>query len=96
MKYTFLKPYKFESETFNEVELNEDLTAKDYTVAEREFKEANPGYSGVLELEGGWYTHLLARAASKPVEFFEYMPISDFVRLKGQMSNFLAGLTSGN
>lgn len=96
MKYTFLKPHVFENETFEYIELRENLTTKDYIIVEREFRSANPGYFEPIELSGTWCAYMLARAADKPFEFFEQLWEPDFIKVKGQFTNFLAALTSGN
>lgn len=96
MKYKFIKPHEFENVTYEEIELRENLTTKDYILVEREFRRANPGYLEPIELTGEWCVYKMAIAADKPIEFFDQLWEPDFIRLKGQFTNFLAGLTSEN
>lgn len=92
MEYKFNQPYEFENKTYTDIQIREDLTAADYEAAERDFRADNPTLTGSVELESGWIKILTARAANLPVEFFDRLPITEWIRLRRRVEGFLAQL----
>lgn len=83
---TFSKPYVFEGETYEGIDLSvcEDLTGKDAAKAEKilaargentMFPEASSAYAFVIASLG----------TKKPVEFFQGLPLRDSTKVKNRV-----------
>lgn len=90
MIHKFAKPYQYNGVEFTELEVDiENITTLDYEKAEAQFKSLNPNFMGVLELETKFHKQLLINATKKPEEFFNKLPIGEFVKLKMAVQGFL-------
>jgi hypothetical protein len=85
-KITFSKPYVFEGETYDGIDLSacEDLTGNDAAKAEKiltargensMFPEASSAYAFVIASLG----------TGKPVEFFQGLPLKDSTKVKNRV-----------
>lgn len=88
----FRKPYKFEGQEYTEVDLSglEDMVASDLCAAERILKKQGI-VDPLMEMSLPMACHLAARAAGKPVEFFERLPLREATKLKTMITGFLYG-----
>lgn len=92
MKHKFAKPYKFNDKEYTELEIDiENITTLDYEKAESQYKSLNPNFIGVLELETKFHKQILINATKLPEEFYNGLPIGEFVKLKMAVQGFLMG-----
>ncbi len=90
LKVVFEKPYIFEGETYNEIDLSglEDMTGEDLIRIEKALR-----MTGVKSLnfemtpEGAFM--YAAQAAGVPVEFFDLLPIAEARKIRIVVINFL-------
>jgi len=86
----FTKPYKFEGEEYNEVDLSnlENLTASDMIAAQ---KQVNKGGNVdiIPEMSLQYACIISARVSKKPIEFFTALPAKEAIKLKNIVTGFL-------
>jgi hypothetical protein len=89
-KVVFNKPYQFEGQEYNEVDLAglENLKASDLAEADKAFI-ASGQVAMVNEMSIGYACIIAARASAKPVEFFTGLPAKDAISVKSVVTNFL-------
>lgn len=88
----FGKPYTFDDEVYNEVDLSgiEDITAADMIAAQKVMSKG--GTIEVLPEMSMQYACVIAsRVAKKPIEFFTGLPAKDAIRLKNIVTGFIFG-----
>lgn len=86
------KPYEFEGEIINEVDLSglNNITSKDMIAVNKRIERG--GTINVLPEMTLEYAVLMAsRVTGRPVEFFEGFPPQDGMMLKNMVTNFLFG-----
>lgn len=91
-KIILLKPYEFEGQTYNEIDLSgmNDLKAKDLVEIDKIYtaRGGNPALTG-MTLD---YAVIVAqRVTKKPIEFFEDLPAKDATALKNEVVLFFYG-----
>ena len=89
MKIEFSKPFKFEDQTFEAIDLKlEDLTGEDMLAVNKQF--ASEGlFSLAPSADMNFKMYLAARASKQPIEFFKQMPAKEFANVVQSVSNFL-------
>lgn len=89
---TFVKPYTFEGETYEGIDLSgmEDLTARDLIIAQKDLERGGT-HSVLPEMTMEYACIFAARASGKPVEFFQSMRPRDAIKVKAAVTNFLYG-----
>lgn len=89
MEHKFSKPYEFEGDTFDKIDLNLDaLTGDDMLAAERDFG-AGGGLAAMVETSKGYLAILAAKAAKVPVEFINGLPVKEFSQVTMAVQAFL-------
>lgn len=92
MKHVFKKTYIFNGKEHQDIELDiENLTVSDYELADKQFKSLNPNFSGVVETENQFLKQIMVNSSKKPLDFFNALPIYEFVKLKYAVQGFLFG-----
>lgn len=88
----FKKPYVFEDETFEGIDLGglENLTARDMAKAQRAM-ERTGSVSATPELTMEYACNIASTATGYPVEFFEGLPLREGVKVKNRIVNFIYG-----
>ena len=92
LELNFQRPYTFAGQTYESVDLSglRKLRAKDLIEASREMENGGTrSFTPEMTIENACI--LAAKAAKKPVEFFQWMPLADAVQLKNIVVNFLYG-----
>jgi len=90
----FKKPYKFEDETYTEINLAglETLTAADMIWAEKFVKRGSGTSIDIMpELSLEYAAAICCRATDQPVEFFKGLPAKEATRLKNIVMGFIFG-----
>lgn len=88
----FRKPYTFEGETFDGIDLSglEDLSARDMIATQRTMEKS--GSINVLpEMSLEYACLFAAKATGKPVEFFQELPPKEAIKVKNRVTNFFYG-----
>lgn len=89
MKIEFSKPYVFEGETYESIELDlEGLSGEDMLAVNRQFS-AEGHYSLAPSADMNFHALLAARACKQPIEFFLKMPAKEFANVTQVVANFL-------
>lgn len=89
MKIEFSKPYVFEGEKYESIELDLDgLNGEDMLAANKQFS-ADGRVSLAPSSDMSFHAWLASRASKKPYEFFMKMPAKDFANVMQHISNFL-------
>lgn len=85
------KPYTFEGETYNEINLEglENLTGLDSEEVEKLHKQRNPAFFGVLSLNVDYQMLIAAKATDLPVEFFKSLPLQAYNAVSLAVMGFL-------
>lgn len=85
------KPYTFEGETYNEINLEnlENLTGLDSEKVEKLHKQRNPTFVGVLSLNVDYQMLMAAKATDLPVEFFKNLPLKYYNAVSMEVMGFL-------
>lgn len=93
----FRKPYRFEGQDYDGVDLSglEDATANDLVAAERILRKRGI-MDPLVEMSPELAALLAARVAGLPEEFFMRLPIHEMVKLKTTVSGFLYGGAGDN
>lgn len=86
----FSRPYSFEGETYEEINLSglETVTAGDIIRVNNLLKK---GHDLVPELSMQFACHMAARVSHKPVEFFTRLPARDGMKVKNVVTGFIFG-----
>lgn len=88
----FRKPYTFEEETVNSIDLSgiENITASDMIAAQRVI--SNGGTVEALpEMSLQYACVIAARVTSRPIEFFTGFPAREAIKLKNIVTGFIYG-----
>lgn len=85
----FHKPYHFEGQTFNSVDLTplENVTGAIMTEASREAIKS--GVVALQEMSLSYAQIIAAKVTNLPIEFFTSLDAKDSMKLKNIVSNFL-------
>ena len=86
----FRKPYKFEDDTFTELDLHglEDLTGRTLTAIEKAFNKT--GVSSFVPESTTTYAKIVAtKVTGLPAEFFEDLPAAEIQKIKNAVVGFL-------
>jgi hypothetical protein len=94
MKYILKNPITFDEKTITELDVDfEKLTGNDLKVAERAYSLEASKLGGpspmVKEINKGYLSHIVAIAASVPVELIDKLPARDFSKLTLDAQSFL-------
>ena len=85
----FNKPFKFEEENYEGVDLSglENLTAKDLTEIEKKYFRM--GVTSFSPENTSTYARMVAQKTSGlPIEFFEQLPVKDTIKIKNVVTGF--------
>ncbi len=89
MYVKFQKPYVFEDDTYEGIDMSgiENLTADDLTEIEKKFyKQSIPSFNPE---NTATYAKLAAwKATGLPIEFFNQLPAKDMMKIKSRVVNF--------
>lgn len=89
MEHKFSKPYSFDGDSFEKIDLDLDaLTGDDMLTAEREFTAAG-GFGAMMETSKGYLAILAAKAAKVPAEFINGLPAKEFSKITLAVQTFL-------
>ncbi|MCM1245911.1 MAG: phage tail assembly protein [Roseburia sp.] len=90
LEIVFKKPYVFEGETYEKLDLSklEDMTGKDYVKIEKMLRMAGVTTLNPETTPEGVYMYA-SQAAGLPVEFFENLPLKETKKIKAAVVNFL-------
>lgn len=86
---TFRKPFNFEGETFQELDLHglEDLRGRDLTAIEKAFNKT--GVSSFVPESTTTYAKIVAtKVTGLPAEFFEDLPVGEIEKIKNAVVGF--------
>lgn len=88
----FRKPYIFEGETFDSIDLSglENLRAGDM-IAVNKAMERGGSVNMLPEMSLEYACLISAKAAKKPVEFFQQLPPWEAIKVKNRVTSFLYG-----
>ncbi len=91
-KVKFAKPFTWENETIEEIELDFDsLTGESMTKAQRECLAMNRNPGAFPEGDKTFLAHIASYACKRPVDFLLALPIKDFAQVTITVQNFLLG-----
>ena len=85
---TFGKPYTFEEETVESIDLSgiEDITAADMIAAQK-----GGAVEALPEMSLQYACVIAARVTKKPIEFFTGLPAREAIKLKNIVTGFIFG-----
>jgi hypothetical protein len=86
----YRKPYTFEGEVYNELDLHglEDLTGRDLTAIEKSFNKT--GVSSFVPESTTTFAKIVAtRVTGLPAEYFEDLPAGEVEKIKNAVVGFL-------
>ena len=88
----FSKPYKFEDNTYTEIDLAglESLTAQDMIAAEKYLNRAGV-FSPIPEMTSEYVCFIASKTSDQPIEFFKGLPPKDAIKLKNKITGFFYG-----
>lgn len=89
MYVKFSKPYVFEDDTYNGLDMSclENLTTDDLTEIEKKFYKQ--GIASFNPENTATYAKIVAwKATGLPIEFFNQLPIKDMLKIKSRVVNF--------
>lgn len=89
---TFKKPFVFEDETYNGVDLSglEDLSARDMIATQRSM-ERSGSINVIPEMSLEYACLFAARASGLPQEFFQSLPPREAIKVKNRVTSFFYG-----
>lgn len=90
----FKKPYVFEGQTYQEVDLSglENLTATAMIKVENRLKaRSNVAVDLVPEMSIAYACEIAGEACDQPVEFFKGLPLKEAVKVKNKIVGFIFG-----
>lgn len=87
------KPYMFERQEYNEIDLSglDDLTASDMIAVNKIMQRTAAGLDIMPEVSVEYACHIAARASKLPVEFFMNLPPNVTMKVKNRVMGFLFG-----
>jgi hypothetical protein len=91
MEYTFLKPYEFEGEKYEKIDIDLDKASGWMTEKATRLYRRNGGTATVPYFEGEWCVFILHELTNLPLEFFKGLPAKDYCELTLNVSNFFVG-----
>lgn len=85
----FSKPYRFEDETYKEIDLSgmDNLTAEDMIAADK-YLARNGNVTVMPEMSLEYACFIASKATDLPVEFFRRLPPKDAIKVKNRVTNF--------
>ena len=85
----FSKPYRFEGQTFTEIDLSglDKLNATDMCAAEKHLNRSGM-FSPLPEMTAEYICFVAAQVAEQPIEFFKNLPPKDFIKVKNRITSF--------
>ena len=88
LKITFSKPYNFEGEIFNGIDLSglEDIKGRQLTAIEKAFGKA--GVVSSMPETTSTYAKIAASVTGLPAEFFEDLPGKEVRKIKSAVTRF--------
>lgn len=89
MYVKFSKPYRFEDETYEGIDMSclDNLNSHDLVDIEKKFYKQ--GVASFNPENTATYAKIVAqRATGLPIEFFEQLPIKDMLKIKSRVVNF--------
>ena len=89
MYVKFSKPYRFEDETYEGIDMSclDNLNSRDLGDIEKKFYKQ--GVASFNPENTATYAKIVAqRATGLPIEFFEQLPIKDMLKIKSRVVNF--------
>jgi len=88
----FAKPYTFEDETYEGVDLSgiEDLSARDMITVQRKLDRSG-AVSALPEMSMEYALMFAAMGSKLPIEFFEGLPPREAVKVKNRITLFFFG-----
>lgn len=92
MYIKFRKPYKFEGETYEGVDLSglEDLSAHDMIATQRAM-ERSGSINMIPEMSLEYACIFASKATKLPVEFFQWLPPREAIKVKNRVTSFFYG-----
>ena len=89
---TFNKPYRFEGDTYQSVDLSgiENIRAEDMSAADK-YLTRSGNFSVMPEMTLEYALFIASRATGKPVEFFRGLPPKDALKVKNRVTSFFYG-----
>ena len=92
MYVRFSKPFRFEDETYNGVDLSpmENLTANDMITAQKTMERGGT-VSLLPEMSLEYACIFAAKATDMPVEFFQNLPPKEAIKVKNRVTSFFYG-----
>ena len=92
MYIKFRKPYKFEDETYEGVDLSglEDLSAHDMIATQRAM-ERSGSINMIPEMSLEYACIFASKATKLPVEFFQWLPPREAIKVKNRVTSFFYG-----
>lgn len=87
---TFKKPYQFEGQTFESVDLSgiDDLTGDDLLEADRAYT-ASGQFSPLPEMTLAYAFSIAATVTKQPIEFYRALPAKEGLKIKNEVIRFL-------
>ncbi|AYP68504.1 hypothetical protein EalM137_00054 [Exiguobacterium phage vB_EalM-137] len=87
---TFKKPYQFEGQTYESVDLSgiDDLTGDDLLEADRAYT-ASGQFSPLPEMTLAYAFSIAATVTQQPVEFYRALPAKEGLKIKNEVIRFL-------
>lgn len=87
---TFKKPYQFEGQTFESVDLSgiDDLTGDDLLEADRAYT-ASGQFSPLPEMTLAYAFSIAATVTKQPIEFYRSLPAKEGLKIKNEVIRFL-------
>lgn len=87
--HKFKKPFVFEGKTFDGIELDfSPLTGADMIESAKQFN-AKGNFAVLPAYDVGFCAILAAKAAGKPAQFIESLPLDEFSQVTGKVTRFL-------
>ena len=88
----FTKPYLFEGETYEEIDLSalENLNAADMIEIQKTMTKQK-AFEAVPEISLQYACIAASRMTGKPIEYFTMLPAKYAMKLKNIVSNFIVG-----
>lgn len=92
MVVVFKKPYKFEGEIYDKIDLNgmEDMTAADM-IATNKVMDRSGSFSFLPEMSLEYACIIASKATKLPIEFFKGLHPREAVKVKNRVSSFFYG-----
>ena len=86
----FKKPYQFEGQTFESVDLSgiDDLTGDDLLEADRAYT-ASGQFSPLPEMTLAYAFSIAATVTKQPIEFYRALPAKEGLKIKNEVIRFL-------